>query len=158
MKLHGSQRFKTGNSSLRISRTGVRVPSIVPRKTSTHCVLFFLFFVCAMEGARTGRRRISPQAISPVRCCLARGFQRVGMSTVEAVNRKISRLFCFSGRVCTLLHISCTLYKKAMKSLHRLHSVYFAAQKEIFTRRALASARGVPLRPSAGWLQGPFCL
>ena len=53
---------------------------------------------------------------------VARGFQRVGMSTVEAVNRKISWLFCFSGRVCTL-------YKKAMKSLHRLHSVYFAAQK-----------------------------
>ena len=26
-------------------------------------------------------------------CCLARGFQRVGMSTVEAVNRKISWLF-----------------------------------------------------------------
>ena len=44
-------------------------------------------------------------------------------------NRKISWLFCFSGRVCTLLHISCTLYKKAMNSLHRLHSVYFAAQK-----------------------------
>ena len=34
-------------------------------------------------------------------CCLARGFQRVGMSTVEAVNRKISWLFCFSGRGCT---------------------------------------------------------
>ena len=41
---------------------------------------------------------------------------------MEAVNRKISWLFCFSGRVCTL-------YKKAMNSLHRLHSVYFAAQK-----------------------------
>ena len=94
-----------------------------------HTVYWFFFFVCAMEGARTGRRRIAPQAISPVGCCLARGFQRVGMSTVEAVNRKISWLFCFSGRVCTLLHISCTLYKKAMKSLHRLHSVYFAAQK-----------------------------
>ena len=65
-------------------------------------------------------------------CCLARGSQRVGMSTVEAVNRKISWLFCFSGRVCTLLHISCTLYKKAMNSLHRLHSVYFAAQKRGF--------------------------
>ena len=79
-----------------------------------HIVCWFFFFVCAMEGARTGRRRIAPQAISPVGCCLARGFQRVGMSTVEAVNRKISWLFCFSGRVCTLLHISCTLYKKAM--------------------------------------------
>ena len=62
-------------------------------------------------------------------CCLARGFQRIGMSTVEAVNRKISWLFCFVSHGCTLLHISCTLYKKAMNSLHRLHSVYFAAQK-----------------------------
>ena len=47
---------------------------------------------------------------------------------MEAVNRKISWLFCFSGRVCTLLHISCTLYKKAMNSLHRLHSVYLEDQ------------------------------
>ena len=50
---------------LRISRPGVRVPSIAPRKTSTHCVLVFLF-VCTMEGARTRRRRTAPQAISPV--------------------------------------------------------------------------------------------
>ena len=62
----------------------------------------FSFFVCAMEGARTGRRRIAPQAISPVGCCLARGFQRVGMSTVEAVNRKISWLFCFISHGCTV--------------------------------------------------------
>ena len=103
---------------------------------------FFFFFVCAMEGARTGRRRIAPQAISPVGCCLARRFQRVGMSTVEAVNRKISWIFCFSGRVCTLLHISCTLYKKAMNSLHRLHSVYFAAQKrEFYAKSTCVSSR-----------------
>ena len=98
------------------------------------CVLVFLF-VSTMEGARTGRRRIAPQAISPVGCCLARGFQRVGMSTVEAVNRKISWLFCFSGRVCTL-------YKKAMLSLHRLHSVYFAAQKrEFYAKSTRVSSR-----------------
>ena len=36
-----------------------------PRKTSTRCVLVFLF-VCTMEGARTRRRRTAPQAISPV--------------------------------------------------------------------------------------------
>ena len=71
-------------------------------------------------ASATGRSR---------RCCRS---QWLGMSTVEAVDRKISWLFCFSGRVCTLLHISCTLYKKAMNSLHRLHSVYFAAQKRIF--------------------------
>ena len=67
-----------------------------------HIVCWFFFFVCAMEGARTGRRRIAPQAISPVGCCLARGFQRVGMSTVEAVNRKISWLFCFVSHECTV--------------------------------------------------------
>ena len=61
-------------------------------------------------------------------CCLARGFQRVGMSTVEAVNRKISWLFCFVSHGCTHLHTFCTLYKKAMNSLHRLHSVYLEDQ------------------------------
>ena len=50
----------------------------------------------------------------------------------NAVKSKDFMAFCFSGRVCTLLHISCTLYKKAMLSLHRLHSVYFTAQKRIF--------------------------
>ena len=35
-------------------------------------------------------------------CCLARGSQRVGMSTVEAVNRKISWLFCFVSHGCTV--------------------------------------------------------
>ena len=65
-----------------------------------HIVCWFFFFVCAMEGARTGRRRIAPQAISPVGCCLARGSQRVGMSTVEAVDRKISWLFCFVSHGC----------------------------------------------------------
>ena len=66
-----------------------------PRKTRTHCVLVFLF-VSTMEGARTGWRRIAPQAISPVGCCLARGFQHVGMSTVEAVKSKdfMAFLFC----------------------------------------------------------------
>ena len=72
-----------------------------PRKTSTQCVLVFLF-VYTMEGTRTRRRRTAPQAISPVGCCLARGFQRVGMSTVEAVNRKISWLFCFVSHGCTV--------------------------------------------------------
>ena len=59
------------------------------------CVLVFLF-VSTMEGARTGRRRAAPQAISPVGCCLARGFQHVGMSTVEAVKSKdfMAFLFC----------------------------------------------------------------
>ena len=110
-----------------------------PRKTSTRCVLVFLF-VCTMEGARTRRRRTAPQAISPVGCCLelrvaapsirlvpwvalascwplpqqlllasATGRSRrccrsqwLGMSTVEAVDRKISWLFCFVSHGCTV--------------------------------------------------------
>ena len=90
--------------------TGVRYESVgrgfesLPshQEKPVHIVCWFFFFVCAMEGARTGRRRIAPQAISPVGCCLARGFQRVGMSTVEAVNRKISWLFCFVSHGCTV--------------------------------------------------------
>ena len=75
-------------------------------------------------------------------CCLARGSQRVGMSTVEAVNRKISWLFCFVSHGYTHLHTFCTLYKKAMLSLHRLHSVYFAAQKrEFYAKSTCVSSR-----------------
>ena len=78
------------------------LPSHQEKPVHIVCWFFFFFFVCAMEGARTERRRIAPQAISPVGCCLARGFQRVGMSTVEAVNRKISWLFCFVSHGCTV--------------------------------------------------------
>ena len=39
------------------------------------------------------------------RLCLARGSQCVGMSTVEAVNRKISWLFCFVSHECTVFAI-----------------------------------------------------
>ena len=50
-----------------------------------------------MEGARTGRRRAAPQAISPVGCCLARGSHPIGMSNVEAVRecREIERFHGF---------------------------------------------------------------
>ena len=77
------------------------------------CVLVFLF-VSTMEGARTGRRRIASQAISPVGCCLARGFQHVGMSTVEAVNRKISWLFLFCK---PWVHGSCTAFARSVFSM-----------------------------------------
>ena len=33
---------------------------------------------------------------------------------------------------------------------------FIASQTQIFTRRVPVSARGAPLRPSAGWLQGSF--
>ena len=46
---------------LRISRPGVRVPSIAPRKTSTHCVLVFLF--CLRDG-RDSNRAAAHSAVS----------------------------------------------------------------------------------------------
>ena len=139
---------------LRISRPGVRVPSIAPRKTRTHSCSGFSF---CLHSGRDSNRAAAHSAASKatVRLCLARGSQRLGMSTVEAVDRKISWLFCFSGRVCTLLHISCTLYKKAMNSLHRLHSVYFAAQKLSLSGRGpsilLTQDRSVAQKPHWGF-------
>ena len=95
-----------------------------------HVVCWFFFFVCAMEGARTGRRRIAPQAISPVGCCLARGFQRVGMSTVEAVNRKISWLFCFVSHGCTVFARSVLSMSDDVGRCIALQSVPFFASGE----------------------------
>ena len=112
-----------------------------PRKTRTHLCSGFSF--CLRDGRDSNRAAArSAASKATVRLCLARGSQRLGMSNVEAVDRKISWLFCFSGRVCTLLHISCTFYKKAMNSLHRLHSVYFAAQKrEFYAKSTRVSSR-----------------
>ena len=95
-----------------------------------HIVCWFFFFVCAMEGARTGRRRIAPQAISPVGCCLARGFQRVGMSTVEAVDRKISWLFCFVSHGCTVSARSVLSMSDYVGRCIALQSVPFFASGE----------------------------
>ena len=95
-----------------------------------HIVCWFFFFVCAMEGARTGRRRIAPQAISPVGCCLARGFQRVGMSTVEAVNRKSSWLFCFVSHGCTVSARSVLSMSDYVGRCIALQSVPFFASGE----------------------------
>ena len=81
-----------------------------PRKTRARLCSGFSF--CQHDGRGSNRAAAhSAASKATVRLCLARGFQRIGMSTMEARNRKISWLFCFSGRGCTLLHISCTLYK-----------------------------------------------
>ena len=95
-----------------------------------HIVYWFFFFVCAMEGARTGRRRIAPQAISPVGCCLARGFQRLGMSNVEAVDRKISWLFCFVSHGCTVFARSVFSMSDYVGRCIALQSVPFFASGE----------------------------
>ena len=96
-----------------------------------HNVYWFFFLSARWKGLEQGggaqrRKQSHSAALLSLRVSTRRNVYR------GSCNRKISWLFCFSGRVCTLLHISCTLYKKAMNSLHRLHSVYFAAQKRIF--------------------------
>ena len=126
---------------------------------------FVFWFSFCLHSRRDSNRAAAHSAASKatVRLCLARGSQRVGMSTVEAVDRKISWLFCFSGRDCTLLHISCTLYKKAMNSLHRLHSVYFAAQKLSLSGRGPDKLGGIGdkgyhgLRRASRWFCKFYC-
>ena len=97
-------------------------------------IVYWFFFFCLRDGR--GSNRVAAHS--------AAGNQPSGLllsprvPTRRNVYRgscKIERFhgfFCFFGRGCTHLHTFCTLYKKAMNSLHRLHSVYFAAQKRIF--------------------------
>ena len=107
-----------------------------------HIVCWFFFFVCAMEGARTGRRRIAPQAISPVGCCLAREFQRVGMSTVEAVKSKDFMAFLFCK---PWLHGFCTVFARWV----------FSMSDDVGRCIAL---RSVPFFASGEQCQAEFCL
>ena len=86
---------------LRISRPGVRVPSIATRKTRTRLCSGFSF--CQHDGRGSNRAAAhSAASKATVRLCLACGSQRLGMSTVEAVNRKISWLFCFVSHGCAV--------------------------------------------------------
>ena len=105
------------------------------------CVLVFLF-VSTMEGARTGRRRAAPQAISPVGCCLARGFQHVGMSTVEAVNRKISWLFCFVRNIWKIKAVQRPSLPRALCRKKILSLVTFRTQTH--GTRSLPPATSLP--------------
>ena len=65
-----------------------------------HIVCWF-FFLCEGGDLEQGGG-IYAASKATVRLCLARGSQRVGMSTVEAVDRKISWLFCFVSHGCTV--------------------------------------------------------
>ncbi len=70
-----------------------------PRKTRTRLCSGFSF--CQHDGMGSNRAAArSAASKATVRLCLARGFQHVGMSTVEAVDRKISWLFCFVSHGC----------------------------------------------------------
>ena len=72
-----------------------------PRKTRTHSCSGFSF--CLHDGRGSNRAAVhSAASKATVRLCLARGSQRLGMSTVKAVDRKISWLFCFVSHGCTV--------------------------------------------------------
>ena len=114
---------------LRISRPGVRVPSIAPRKTRTHSCSGFSF---CLHSGRDSNRAAAHSAASKatVRLCLARGSQRLGMSTVEAVDRKISRLFCFVSHGCTVSARSVLSMSDDVGRCIALQSVPFFASGE----------------------------
>ena len=88
--------------------TGVRYESVgrgfesLPSHQENQNTFVFWFSFC-LHSRRDSNRAAAHSAASKatVRLCLARGSQRVGMSTVEAVDRKISWLFCFVGHGCT---------------------------------------------------------
>ena len=64
--------------------------------------VFWSFFFCAWKGLEQHGRAAGEANNSPVGCCLVRGDHRPGMSAVEAVDRKISWLFCFVSHGCTV--------------------------------------------------------
>ena len=77
----------------------------------------------------------------------------------NAVKSKDFMAFLFFWqRLHTLAHFLHTLQKSHKLFALLAQRVFRCTKKEIFMRRAPASARGVPLRPSAGWLQGSFYL
>ena len=63
-------------------------------------------------------------------CCLARGSQRLGMSNVEAVDRKISWLFCFVSHECTVFARSVFSMSDYVGRCIALQSVPFFASGE----------------------------
>ena len=63
---------------------------------------------------------------------VGRGFESLPSHQKPTKNRKILRgFFVFQG-ACTFLHISCTSAGWAVYSVHPLHGVICAAQKENF--------------------------
>ena len=78
-----------------------------------HVVCWFFFLSACLHDGRDLNRAAARSAVSKAtaRLCLACGSQRVGMSNVEAVDRKISWLFCFVSHECTVsarfLHGGC---------------------------------------------------
>ena len=82
-------------------RRPVRVPSIAQTKKKNQHTMCTGFSWCDGRGSNKAAAH-SAASKATVRLCLARGSQSVGMSTVEAVDRKISWLFCFVSHGCTV--------------------------------------------------------
>ena len=104
--------------------------------------VYVLVFLGAMEGARTGRRRIAPQAISPVGCCLARRFQCVGMSTVEAVKSKDFMAFLFFRQsLHTFAHLLHTLQKNHELFASLAQRVFRCTKRNFYAKSTRVSSR-----------------
>ena len=71
-------------------------------KQKSHEIFRFhgIFWCDGRDSNRAAAHSAASKAT--VRLCLACGSQRLGMSTVEAVDRKISWLFCFVSHGCTV--------------------------------------------------------
>ena len=89
-------------------------------------------------------------------CCLARGSQRVGMSTVEAVDRKISWLFCFVSRVCTVSARSVLSISDDVGRCIALQSVPFFASGEQCQAKFCLHFRFEGFFLDLAWIEPPF--
>ena len=110
------------------------------------CVLVFLF-VSTMEGGSNRAAARSAASKATVRLCLARGFQRIGMSTVEAVKSKDFMAFLFFRQsLHTFAHLLHTLQKS--------HELFASLAQRVFrcTKNKLVGARPLHLACAR-----PFC-
>ena len=102
---------------LRISRPGVRVPSIAPRKTSTHCVLVFLF--CLRDGRGSNRAAAHSAASNQPSGLL--------LSPRVPTRRNVYRGSCRSKDFMaflfckTRLHGFCTVFAHLLHTLQKSH-------------------------------------
>ncbi len=93
-------------------------------------IVFWSFFFCAWKGLEQHGRAAGEANNSPVGCCLVRGDHRPGMSIVEAVDRKISWLFCFVSYGCTVSARSVLSMSDYVGRCIALQSVPFFASGE----------------------------
>ena len=111
------------------------------KKTSTHCVLVFLF--CLSDGRGLNRAAAHSAASNqPSGLLLSpRVPTRRNVYRGSCKSKDFTAFLFFWQSLHTFAHLLHTL-QKAMNSLHRLHSVYFAAQKrEFYAKSTCVSSR-----------------